>query len=227
MKYKAVIFDLFETLITEWGHKKYTKSEMSSDLGVDEEEFNKYWDEKENDRYLGTVDFIDSLLFVCEKCGKHVENSTLSAMTEKRIKTKAACFHYVHPDVYRLLEHLRAAGLSLAIVSNCSAEEVTALRQSKIYPYFDQILLSYEVKMQKPDTRIYAQAAKLLGVSAYECLFVGDGGSNELPGAKTAGMTALQAKWYTNQLPHKRDNIPGFLTAESPLDIFTILEQQP
>lgn len=25
MKHKAVIFDLFETLITEWGHKKYTK----------------------------------------------------------------------------------------------------------------------------------------------------------------------------------------------------------
>ena len=25
MKYKAVIFDLFETLISEWGHEKYTK----------------------------------------------------------------------------------------------------------------------------------------------------------------------------------------------------------
>lgn len=25
MEYKAVIFDLFETLITEWEHEKYTK----------------------------------------------------------------------------------------------------------------------------------------------------------------------------------------------------------
>lgn len=25
MEYKAVIFDLFETLITEWGHEKYTR----------------------------------------------------------------------------------------------------------------------------------------------------------------------------------------------------------
>lgn len=32
MEYTAVIFDLFETLITEWGHKKYTKREMCSDL---------------------------------------------------------------------------------------------------------------------------------------------------------------------------------------------------
>ena len=35
MKYQAVIFDLFETLITEWGHKKYTKTEMCSELGVE------------------------------------------------------------------------------------------------------------------------------------------------------------------------------------------------
>lgn len=48
MKYKAVIFDLFETLITEWGHKKYTKNEMCSDLGIEREKFDQYWNEKEN-----------------------------------------------------------------------------------------------------------------------------------------------------------------------------------
>lgn len=43
MKYQAVIFDLFETLITEWGHKRYTKSEMSSDLGIAGDKFDPYW----------------------------------------------------------------------------------------------------------------------------------------------------------------------------------------
>lgn len=46
MKYKAVIFDLFETLITEWGHKKYTKNELCSDLGIEREMFDPYWNEK-------------------------------------------------------------------------------------------------------------------------------------------------------------------------------------
>ena len=45
MKDKVVIFDLFETLITEWGHKKYTKNEMCSDLGIEREQFDIYWDE--------------------------------------------------------------------------------------------------------------------------------------------------------------------------------------
>ena len=52
MRTKAVLFDLFETLMTEWGHKKYTKSEMSSDLGVDQALFNQCWDENEQKRYL-------------------------------------------------------------------------------------------------------------------------------------------------------------------------------
>ncbi len=51
MKYQAVIFDLFETLITEWGHKKYTKTEMCSELGVEREKFDVFWNQKERERY--------------------------------------------------------------------------------------------------------------------------------------------------------------------------------
>lgn len=225
MKYKAVIFDLFETLITEWGHKKYTKNEMCSDLGLEREKFDIYWNEKEEGRYSGKISFADSILYVCEKCGKHIDDSVLSEITDKRIKTKSLCFEYVAPDVYQLLNDLKTMGLRLAIVSNCSSEEVKVIRQSKIYQYFDQVILSYEVKMQKPDIRIYQKAADLLGVDAKECIFVGDGGSNELEGAKLAGMKAIQAKWYTNQLPHKRDSINGFLTAEEPLGILQIVNE--
>ena len=73
--------------------------------------------------------------------------------------------------------------------------------------------------MQKPDIRIYKEGADLLGVTADECIFIGDGLSNELEGAQMAGMKAIQAKWYTNQFPHKRGSMEGFLTVEEPLDI--------
>ncbi|MCH5273285.1 MAG: HAD family hydrolase [Lachnospiraceae bacterium] len=224
MKYKAVIFDLFETLITEWGHKKYTKNEMCSDLGIEREKFDTYWDEKEKERYLGEISFEDSILYVCEKCGKHIDDSTLTVIADKRIQTKSTCFEYVNPDVFRLLSSLKSKGLQLAIISNCSSEEVKVIKQSKIYKYFNQVILSYEVKMQKPDSRIYKTAADLLGVALNECIFVGDGGSNELKGAKIAGMEAVQAKWYTNQHPCKRDSMPGFLTAEEPLDILQYIK---
>lgn len=225
MEYKAVIFDLFETLITEWGHKKYTKNEMCADLNIPREEFDLYWDEKEKDRYIGKMSFTDSIIYVCEKCGKQVDDLTLSGIIDKRLKTKSACFESLNPDVVPLLKELKAKGLKLGILSNCSSEEVTTIKQSKLYPYFDQITLSYEVGMQKPDICIYQETARLLGVDTVECIYVGDGGSNELPGARAAGMKAIQAKWYTNQHPSKRDSIDGFLTAEDPLSILQYIEE--
>lgn len=224
MKCKAVIFDLFETLITEWGHKKYTKNDMCSDLGIGREKFDLYWDEKEKERYIGEISFKDSILYVCEKCGKHIDDSILKGIIDNRIKTKSSCFEYVNPDVFQLLNDLKAKGLQLAIISNCYSEEVAVIKQSKIYKYFDQVILSYEVKLQKPDIRIYEEAADLLGVALSECIFVGDGGSDELNGAKTAGMKAIQAKWYTNQHSYKRESMADFLAAEEPLDILQYIE---
>ena len=224
MKYKAVIFDLFETLITEWGHKKYTKNEMCANLGFERTAFDVFWDKKEQDRYIGSLSFEDSLLYVSEKCGKTLDATTLSNIIDKRIKTKSVCFEYVLPEVFQLLRTLKGMGLQTAIISNCSSEEVKFLKESELYNYFDEVILSYEVHMKKPDSCIYEEAAKRLDVALDECIFVGDGGSNELIGAKSVGMKAIQAKWYTNQLPKKRDTIDGFLVAEEPLDIIEYIE---
>jgi len=51
-----------------------------------------------------------------------------------------------------------------------------------------------------------------------------EAGSNELIGAKAVGMKAIQAKWYTNQHPYKRENLDGFLVAEEPMDIIEYME---
>lgn len=226
MPYKAVIFDLFETLITEWGHKKYTKNELCADLNIRRDDFDTYWNEKTSAQYLGTITFQESLRYVCEKCGQTITPAQIETITAKRIQTKSDCFNYILPEVFDLLEQIKAMGLKTAIVSNCSSEEVEVLRESKLCDFFDEIILSYEVHMKKPDNCIYEEAAKRLGVSLSECLFVGDGGSNELSGAENAGMKPIQAKWYTNKYPKKRENIGAFLKAEEPADIVNIILKQ-
>lgn len=225
VKYKAVLFDLFETLITEWGHKKYTKREMSADLGIDREAFNRYWEEKTEERYTGGISFEESLDYVCRQCGIEISDETRAKFVEKRTATKAACFTYVNADVYLLLRKIKEFGLPTAIVSNCSSEEVTVLRESEICEDFDEVVLSYEVHMKKPDAGIYLEAARRLGVAPEDCLFVGDGGSNELAGARNAGMDAIQAKWYTNCLPDARGSLPGFPVAEEPADVIRYMSR--
>ncbi len=221
---KAVIFDLFETLITEWGHEKYTKRKISEDLHLDYELFNQYWEENAYGRYQGQICFEESIRYVCQKCGVMLSPDQLAYATNRRKSTKAACFDYMDSDVIKLLKELKARGLRLAMLSNCSSEEVTTIRQSCLYSFFDVLVLSYEVGLSKPDPLIYRKVLEDLHLMADECLFVGDGGSNELEGARTAGITAVQAKWYTNNHPDPRESMDGVKTAERPLDLMRFIK---
>ena len=222
--FKAVIFDLFETLITEWGHEKYTKRKMCEDLGVDKDRFDVFWKEKEEERYLGKIDFESSILYAGSKMGKEIDSDTLAYVLNRRIAAKATCFENIDPEVLDMLDAIKKLGLRTAIVSNCSSEEVKVIRESELYRYFDEVVLSYEVHMKKPDRCIYEEAARRLGVELKDCIFVGDGGSNELQGAKSAGMKAVQAKWYTNRLPQKRETIGDFPAAEEPLEVLKSIQ---
>ena len=220
---KAFIFDLFETLITEWGHEKYTKRKMSEDLHLDYDLFNQYWEENEYGRYHGSISFEDSIRYVCSKCGVTLLPQTLAHMITRRMETKAACFDCIDPDIIALLQSLKSKGMRLAMLSNCSSEEVTAIRQSDVSSFFDTVVLSYEVGLSKPDPLIYRKVLGELQLSAEQCLFVGDGGSNELAGAHAVGLHAVQAKWYTNRHDVPRGSMEGFETAGRPLDLMRFM----
>ncbi len=220
---KAVIFDLFETLITEWGHEKYTKRKMSEDLCLNYELFNQYWEENEYGRYHGSVSFEDSIQYVCERCGVTLFPQKLAHMINTRMETKAACFDCIDSDVIALLQGLKSRGIRLAMLSNCSSEEVTAIRQSHLGSFFETIVLSYEAGLSKPDPLIYRKVLEELQLTAEQCLFVGDGGSNELAGARGVGLQAVQAKWYTNRHPVPRESMEGFESVERPQDLMRFI----
>jgi len=45
--------------------------------------------------------------------------------------------------------------------------------------------------MKKPDPRIYKMATDRMGIKPEDCLYVGDGSSHELTGARAVGMQAV------------------------------------
>ena len=53
----------------------------------------------------------------------------------------------------------------------------------------------------KPDPAIYLLACNQLDVPPSRCLFVGDGGDNELSGAMQVGMTTVQVPSYRERIP--------------------------
>ena len=95
-----------------------------------------------------------------------------------------------------MLSAFKENDYKIGLISNCSAEEIKGLKDSALFTYFDAIVLSCDVGIAKPDVRIYEYCASLLNEPPANCVFVGDGGSDELNGAKNAGMTPLRAVWF-------------------------------
>jgi putative hydrolase of the HAD superfamily len=56
---------------------------------------------------------------------------------------------------------------------------------------FDAEVFSCDVGLAKPDAAIYRYCLKEMRLEAADCIFVGDGGSNELVGAKDVGLKTV------------------------------------
>lgn len=54
---------------------------------------------------------------------------------------------------------------------------------------FDDVLLSCNIGLAKPNQAFYRHALKKLNINHKHCLFVGDGGDNELLGAYDSALT--------------------------------------
>lgn len=79
----------------------------------------------------------------------------------------------------------------LAIISNDSSRWSKYLREKfDLNKYFDVISISGDLKIQKPDERIFLSTIEKLGVSAEECIYIDDRCGN-LNAAKKVGMNPV------------------------------------
>jgi len=89
------------------------------------------------------------------------------------------------------LQRLRKAGLRLGVVSNSDGRVEQALQAAGLRQYFDVVIDSALVGVEKPDPRIFYAALDALGVSPEEALYVGDLYEVDVVGARAAGMEAV------------------------------------
>jgi len=97
----------------------------------------------------------------------------------------------VPPKVPRLLARLRDAGYKLGVVSNSDGRIQAFVEAAGLAPYFDAIVDSGVVKIEKPDPRIFELALERLGVKPYRAVHVGDYYHIDIVGAERAGMTGV------------------------------------
>jgi putative hydrolase of the HAD superfamily len=95
----------------------------------------------------------------------------------------------MRPEMPAILEAIQKLGLKMGIIGNVQSRgQVPAnLERYGILHYFDPIVLSSVYGRRKPDPAIFHHAARLAGVPAGMCVFVGDRVSRDILGARRAG----------------------------------------
>lgn len=215
----AVIFDMYETLITLFSSEGYFSWQMAIDAGISEENFQRIWSATENDRATGKMTLEEAVTIVLEK-NNCFSQQKLDQIVHKRIAAKEESFRHMHSEIFPLLYSLKQRNIKVGLISNCFSEEARIIEESVLYPFFDAVCLSYREHIVKPDPEIYVRCMNKLSVHAGECLYTGDGGSMELETAKKLGMQVVQAVWYLKDgtlQPTGRKN--QFRQAETPLEI--------
>lgn len=197
MPIRAVIFDLYGTLVPEFPHEEFYASidHMATAVGADEAAFRAAWNKTVAERQTGVYTTMDeNVLAICREIG--LPEPTASAVTES-LKRRADMYErWFRPreGAVETLTELRARGSRLALISMCAPDTPPMWQASAFAGLVDVEVFSSVVGLRKPDPAIYRYACDALGVEPQDCLYCGDGAYRELTGAQASGMTAVEIR---------------------------------
>lgn len=96
------------------------------------------------------------------------------------------------PGARTLLEHIKARGLKIGVLSNGFKEvQFDKLRSGGVLDMIDCIVLSDEIDINKPDRRIFDYALQKAGTTAEQSIMIGDNPDTDIKGALNAGWRAV------------------------------------
>lgn len=210
----AVVFDLWKTLVPlSEQAKRQAFEDTALVLGSTPDQLREPW--QRTRRLRETGDLRSYLLALRQELGADWDDEQLEQAMKARTAVHGAEFSVPAAGAVDTLTRLRAAGLRIGLVSNCSSDVRDMLDTSALGSLLDTVVLSAEVGLMKPDAGIFQLAARRLAVEPHTCLYVGDGNDGELDGAARAGMkpilldldeghawTGTRIRSLTEVLPH-------------------------
>lgn len=189
-RYAVAIFDLFHTLTSGAGLRKTRGT--SEILGVSREAWNDQLLFYSEDRLRGKLrDQYRIIEKMAHAIDPTIPDAIIRQAAENRIHRFRYALQHIEQPTLNMLQRLHEAGKKLGLVSNGDVNEFTGWNSSPLKKYFSAVVFSCDVGYMKPERTIYDLCLEKLGVIARDCLYIGDGGSDELRGARSCGMTTV------------------------------------
>ena len=202
----AYLFDLFHTLV----NFDYPGPRQRDLLGVSAAEWESQIDNPAiyKPRAMGTVtDPMEIVREIARHFGKTLSPEEERELLRRRVDRFCATVTNVRPEILDTLRALKERGHRLCLVSNADVIDIMHWEDSPLAPLFDEVIFSCQARLMKPDPEIYLLAARRVGCPPQACVFIGDGGSNELMGARRVGMRTIQVRCFVQREVAGADHI--------------------
>jgi putative hydrolase of the HAD superfamily len=187
---RGICLDLFHTLVDVGTVPDHVGRYTADVLGIDRREWNEACFSQAHD-ITRTTDHYESVKTLAHSIDPHLSEERIREAVADRQRRFDHALVEVEQGLLDSLHNLRERGLKLALVSNASSGEVAAWRHSPMARLFHTAVFSCDVGSRKPESAIYQHALERLQLPARQCLFVGDGGSDEHLGARDSGLVPV------------------------------------
>ena len=125
-----------------------------------------------------------------------------------------------------LLAELKTMGLKLGLLSNATSGSLVrrALQNRQMLGFFDEVVISAEEGICKPDPEIFRTSLHRLHSRADESAMVGDLVETDIAGAKRVGMRAILVDLLGQGTRINKDAPQPDAVAQSPTQLLALLE---
>ena len=190
---EAIVFDLWYTLICPEHHRPPGVRSITAIPGLlqlDPARFASFWEAQFPTMYRNPRPLREYIAEYLSPLGRTLNEAETAAFEDVWAAHDAA-LRLPRPQVLGALSQLADGEVRLGLLSNAHEREIRRWSESPLSSCFDAVAFSCHIGSAKPQASAYHHILEALGVRPENAVFVGDGGSDELRGAREAGFGAV------------------------------------
>ena len=210
----AAVFDFYGTLTPVSPGEAWAANaaRLAAVMGVDPAALMQVLDETFPERISGALGGVrQTMQEVADRLGVTLTRQRLEAATRARREIQESMFA-LRPEALGVIRQLRARGLKIGLVSDCTSELPDAWARLPLADLVDTAVFSCIEGTLKPDPRMFRAVAERLPADPSRCVYVGDGAGRELTGASAIGMHAVLLAgrdWYQHRDRNRESDWTG------------------